>query len=154
MKWGKHSAEECITASWCAGRLTSTALLENVLHSPVQLPRRLTSRLVSAVPWGMGVVKKHPSLYEHLSRAGSDPPKSSVPGIVPFPRYCQGIQLGAVCSCSSGAAYTQVLRRDWTLLLDLLTCYESCSKITLQRSAAAKSVVTVSATLQQKLNCK
>lgn len=30
--------------------LSSTALLENVLHSPVQVPRRLTSRLIHAVP--------------------------------------------------------------------------------------------------------
>lgn len=92
--------------NWCAGRLTSTALLEDVLHSQVQLHRRLTSRLVSAVPRGMGVVKKHPSVYKHLSRAGLDPPKGSVPGIVPFPRCCQGIQLGAVCSYSSSVIHT------------------------------------------------
>lgn len=36
----------------------------------------------------------------------------------------------------------------------LLTCYESCSKIMLQRFIAAKSVTTLSAALQQKLNCK
>lgn len=92
--------------NWHAGSLTSTALLENVLCSRVQLPRRLTSRTVSAVPWGVGVAKKHPSVYKHLSRAGSDPPKSLVPGIVPFPRCCQGIQLCAACSCSSSVIHT------------------------------------------------
>lgn len=49
---------------------------------------------------GQGRCKEHPSVHKQLSRAGSDPPKGSGPGIVPFPGCCWEIQLGAGCSCS------------------------------------------------------
>lgn len=60
---------------------------------------------------GHGSCKETPFSYKHSSRAGSDPPRGSVPGIAPFPRCCQGIRLGAVCSCSSSVMHS-VLRRD------------------------------------------
>lgn len=81
-------------------RLTSSAPLANALCSQVQLPRRLTSRPVPAVPRGMGIAKKHPPVYKQLSSAGPDPPKGSGAGIVPVPGRCWEIQLGAGCSCS------------------------------------------------------
>lgn len=114
--WEESTSQRSASQSnWCMRSLTSAALLEKVVRSQEQLPRHLTSRLVSAVPWGMGVVKKHPSVYRHLSRAGLDPPGGSVPGIAPFPRHCQGIWLGAVCSCSSSVMHSSAEKGlNWT----------------------------------------
>lgn len=47
-------------------RLTSSAPLANALCSQVQLPGRLTSHPVPAVPRGMGVAKKHKFLYKQF----------------------------------------------------------------------------------------
>jgi len=103
---GKHSAEEHIAAKPMCKQTDLHCTPGSIFGSQVQLPRRPTSRLASAVPRGMGVVEKHTSVYKHLSKAASDPPKGSVPGIVCFPRSCQGIQMGAVCNCSSSVVHT------------------------------------------------
>lgn len=79
----------------CAGpRCSSQTQVQ--LPDPGAAPRRLTP--APAVPRGMGVAKKHLAVYKQLSRAGSDPPKGSGPGIVPFPGCCWEIQLGAAAA--------------------------------------------------------
>lgn len=78
-------------------RLTSPAALADTLCSQVQTP---DLRPGSCRALEHGRCKEHPSVYKQLSRAGSDPPKGSGPGIVPFPGCCWEIQLGAGCSRS------------------------------------------------------
>lgn len=110
-KGGKHSAEKRITAQLVCAQpdLCCTPgkghLLPGAAPQTSDLPPGFCCSL------GHGSCKETPFSYKHSSRAGSDPPRGSVPGIAPFPRCCQGIRLGAVCSCSSSVMHS-VLRRD------------------------------------------